>query len=400
MTDPFRGRAAIVGVADAASPTGELDGTTRALEAAMVREALADAGLALTDVDGVFAGTGGTFMHSIELAEYLGIQPRWTDSTQTGGSSFEVLCEHAAAAIALGRCEVAIITYAATPRSSFKRGGPGFGGGAQRAAALAAGVVPPMVEWELPFGMRTPMGAYALAASRHMAQYGTTSEQLAQIAVSTRRWAARNPRARLQELITIDEVLASPYEATPLHKLECCLVTDGAGAVVLTSAERARDLARPPVLVLGAGTSHTHSMISQMPDLTVTAGTVSGPAAFAQAGIGPDDVDVLETYDSFTITVLLALEDLGFCPKGDGGAFVADDPLGPGGSLPANTNGGGLAYTHPGMYGIFLLVEAVRQLRGECGDRQVPGAEVAVAHGCGGVLSSTSTIVLGAEATR
>ena len=400
MTDPFRGRAAIVGVADAASPTGELDGTTRALEAAMVREALADAGLALTDVDGVFAGTGGTFMHSIELAEYLGIQPRWTDSTQTGGSSFEVLCEHAAAAIALGRCEVAIITYAATPRSSFKRGGPGFGGGAQRAAALAAGVVPPMVEWELPFGMRTPMGAYALAASRHMAQYGTTSEQLAQIAVSTRRWAARNPRARLQELITIDEVLASPYEATPLHKLECCLVTDGAGAVVLTSAERARDLARPPVLVLGAGTSHTHSMISQMPDLTVTAGAVSGPAAFAQAGIGPDDVDVLETYDSFTITVLLALEDLGFCPKGDGGAFVADDPLGPGGSLPANTNGGGLAYTHPGMYGIFLLVEAVRQLRGECGDRQVPGAEVAVAHGCGGVLSSTSTIVLGAEATR
>ncbi|MEZ5208480.1 MAG: hypothetical protein R2690_16255 [Acidimicrobiales bacterium] len=195
-------------------------------------------------------------------------------------------------------------------------------------------------------------------------------------------------------------MLASPYEATPLHKLECCLVTDGAGAVVLTSAERARDLARPPVLVLGAGTSHTHSMISQMPDLTVTAGAVSGPAAFAQAGIGPDDVDVLETYDSFTITVLLALEDLGFCSKGDGGAFVADDPLGPGGSLPANTNGGGLAYTHPGMYGIFLLVEAVRQLRGECGDRQVPGAEVAVAHGCGGVLSSTSTIVLGTEATR
>ncbi len=400
MSDPFRARAAIVGVADAASPTGELDGTTRALEAAMVREALADAGLALADVDGVFAGTGGTFMHSMELAEYLGIQPRWTDSTQTGGSSFEVLCEHAAAAIALGRCEVAIITYAATPRSSFKRGGPGFGGGAQRAAALAAGAVPPMVEWELPYGMRTPMGAYAMAASRHMAQYGTTSEQLAQIAVSTRRWAARNPRARLQELITIDDVLASPYEATPLHKLECCLVTDGAGAVVLTSAERARDLARPPVLVLGAGTSHTHSMISQMPDLTVTAGAVSGPAAFAQAGIGPGDVDVLETYDSFTITVLLALEDLGFCPKGDGGVFVAEDPLGPGGALPANTNGGGLAYTHPGMYGIFLLVEAVRQLRGECGDRQVPGAEVAVAHGCGGVLSSTSTIVLGTEATR
>jgi acetyl-CoA acetyltransferase len=208
-----------------------------------------------------------------------------------------------------------------------------------------------------------------------------------------------NPRARLQEPITIDDVLASPYEATPLHKLDCCLVTDGAGAVVLTSADRARDLRSTPVFVLGAGTSHTHAMISQMPDLTVTAGAVSGPRAFAMAGITPADVDVLETYDSFTITVLLALEDLGFCDKGEGGPFVEDGKLGPGGALPTNTNGGGLAYTHPGMYGIFLLVEAVRQLRGECGPRQVHGAEVAVAHGCGGVLSSTSTIVLGTEAT-
>jgi acetyl-CoA acetyltransferase len=168
----------------------------------------------------------------------------------------------------------------------------------------------------------------------------------------------------------------------------------------MTSADRAASLRRPPVYVLGAGTSHTHSMISQMPDLTVTAGAVSGPRAFEMAGIGPADVDVLETYDSFTITVLLALEDLGFCAKGEGGSFVEDDPLGPGGSLPANTNGGGLAYTHPGMYGIFLLVEAARQLRGECGERQVDGAEIAVAHGCGGVLSSTSTVVLGTESTR
>ncbi len=394
---PGRGRAAIVGVADAASPTGELEGTNRALEMAMIREALSDAGLELGDVDGVFSCMGGSFMHSLEHAEYLGIQPVWTDSTQTGGSSFEVLCEHAAAAIALGRCEVALITYAATPRSSFKRGGPGFGGGAQRAAAMAAGVTP-MLEWELPYGMRAPMGAYALAASRHMATYGTTAEQLAQIAVSTREWAVMNPRARLREPISVEDVLASPYEATPLHKLDCCLVTDGAGAVVLTSAERARDLRRPPVYVLGAGTSHTHSMISQMPDLTVTAGAVSGPRAFAMAGIDHRDVDVLEIYDSFTITVLLALEDLGFCPKGEGGPFVADGKLRPAGSLPTNTNGGGLAYTHPGMYGIFLLVEAVRQLRGECGPRQVEGAEIAVAHGCGGVLSSTSTVVLGTEA--
>lgn len=392
-----RGAAAVVGVADAVSPTGELDGPLRAVEAAVIAEALADAGLTVADVDAVFTCTGTGFMPSLDLAEALGIVPTWTDSTQTGGSSFEVMVEHAAAAIALGHVDVALIVYASLPRSSFKKGGAGFGGGAARAAM--AGAVTPMIEWELPYGMRSPMGAYALAASRHMAEFGTTPEQLAEIAVSTRRWAAMNPRARLQELITVDDVLASPYEASPLHKLECCLVTDGAGAVVLTSAERARDLRRPPAYVLGTGSAHTHSMISEMPDLTRTAGAWSGPRAFAMAGLGPDDVDVAELYDSFTITVLLALEDLGFCAKGEGGAFVADGRLGPGGALPANTNGGGLAYTHPGMYGMFLLVEAVRQLRGEAGPRQVAGAEVAVAHGCGGVLSSTSTVVLGTEAT-
>jgi acetyl-CoA acetyltransferase len=207
------------------------------------------------------------------------------------------------------------------------------------------------------------------------------------------------PRASLQDPITIADVLASPINASPLHKLDCCLVTDGAGAVVVTSHERARDLAGPPVFVLGAGTSHSHSMISQMPDLTVTAGRESGARAFEIAGLRPDDVDVAQLYDSFTITVLLALEDLGFCAKGEGGAFVADGRLGPGGALPAQTSGGGLAYTHPGMFGMFLLVEAVRQLRNECGPRQVAGAEVAVAHGTGGVLSATSTIILGTEAT-
>lgn len=243
------------------------------------------------------------------------------------------------------------------------------------------------------------MGPYALAASRHMAVYGTTSEQLAQIAVSTREWAARNPRARFRDPITVDDVLASPMETSPLHRLDCCLRTDGAGAFVLTSAERARSLAKPPVYVLGAATAHDHTMISEMPDLTVTPGAVSGPAAFAMAGITPDDVDVLMGYDSFTITALLHLEDLGFCAKGEGGPFVADGRLGPGGALPMNTNGGGLSYTHPGMYGMFLIVEAVRQLRGECGPRQVDGAEVAVAHGSGMVLSCMSTLVLGTEAT-
>jgi acetyl-CoA acetyltransferase len=195
----------------------------------------------------------------------------------------------------------------------------------------------------------------------------------------------------------VSDVLSSPVITSPLHQLDCCLVTDGAGAFVVTSAERARDLRRPTVYILGAATAGDHWMISQMPDLTTTAGAVSGPAAFDMAGIKPDDVDVLMGYDSFTITALLHLEDLGFCSKGEGGPFVEDGKLGPGGTLPLNTNGGGLSYTHPGQFGMFLLVEAVRQLRGECGPRQVHGAKVGVAHGSGGFLSTMGTIVLGTE---
>lgn len=392
-TGPLRAAAAVVGVADAADASGMLEGTVTQLEATMVREALADAGLDLGDVDGLAVNNAVGWAASLELAERLGIAPRWTESTQTGGSSFEIHVQHAAAAIALGQCEVAVIVYAATPRSDHKAGRGGW-----RSRATMG--VTPAAEWELAHGLRMPMGAYALAASAHMHRYGTTSEQLAEVAVQTRQWASRNPRARLQDPITVDDVLASPLEASPLHKLDCCLVTDGAGAVVLTSAARARDLARPPAYVLGTGTCHTHAMISQMPDLTVTGGAVSGAEAFAAAELGPADVDVVELYDSFTVTVLLALEDLGFCAKGEGGPFVADGALRPGGALPANTNGGGLAYTHPGQYGLFLLVEAVRQLRGEAGERQVPGAEVALAHGSGGVLSALSTVILGTEATR
>ncbi|MGI8939579.1 MAG: acetyl-CoA acetyltransferase [Iamia sp.] len=390
--DSLRAAAAIVGVSDAVDPSGMLDGSVPQLEAAMIREALADAGLDLSDVDGISTNNGLGWAPSLELAERLGITPRWTDSTQTGGSSFEIHVQHAAAAIALGLCEVVVVAYASTPRSDFKSGRGGWG-------SRATVGVTPQGEWERPHGLRMPMGAYALAASRHVHQFGTTSEQLAEIAVQTREWAALNPRARLREPITVADVLASPMEASPLHKLDCCLVTDGAGAVVLTSAARARDLARPPAFVLGAGMAHTHAMISMMPDLTETGGVTSGREAFRIAGLAPADVDVVELYDSFTITVLLALEDLGFCAKGEGGGFVADGPLRPGGALPANTNGGGLAYTHPGQYGMFLLVEAVRQLRGEAGDRQVPGAEVALAHGSGGVLSALSTVILGTEAT-
>ncbi len=385
----LRGAAAIVGVADDVSPTGELERTGRELEVAMVLDALEDAGLTLADVDGVCHPDSAP-----SFAEYLGIHPVFTESTMTGGSSYEVHVEHAAAAIAAGLCDVVISVYAATPRSDRKRARQGGGGG--RRGGL--GGPNPLIEWDLPYGLRTPMGPYTLAASRHMYEYGTTAEQLAQIAVSTREWASRNPRARYRDPLTIEEVLASPWQVEPLHLLDCCLVTDGAGAFVMTSAERARSLRKPPVYVLGAATATDHVVISQMPDLTVTPGVVSGARAFAMAGLGPSDVDVLMGYDSFTITALLHLEDLGFCPKGEGGPYASDGHLGPGGTLAMNTNGGGLSFTHPGMYGMFLLTEATRQLRGEGEARQVEGAQVAVAHGSGIFLSVMSTAVLGTEA--
>lgn len=385
----IRGAAAVVGVADEVSPSGVIDVPLRELEARVIRAALADAGLTLRDVDGLCTCTGGTLMHSVELAEYLGITPRFTDATQTGGASYGLYVEHAAAAIAAGQAETVVIVYASTPRAARKRGDKGLG----------VFATPERLEWETPFGVMLPISAYALAANRHMAQFGTTAEQLAQIAVDTRGWATRNPRAHLRDPITTADVLDSGWLAEPLHKLECCLVTDGAAAIVVTSAQRARELAKPAVYVLGAASAASHAMISQMPDLTVTPGARSGPAAFRAAGVRPGDVDVVELYDSFTITVLLALEDLGFCEKGEGGPFAGSGVLAPGGALPGQTTGGGLAYTHPGAFGAFLLVEAARQLRGEGEDRQVPGAEVALAHGTGGVLSATSTVILGTEAT-
>jgi acetyl-CoA acetyltransferase len=387
----LRGAAAIVGVADDVSPTGELDRTGRELEVAMVLDALGDAGLTLADVDGVCHPES-----AVAFAEYLGVHPVFTESTMTGGSSYEVQVEHAAAAIAAGVCDVVVSVYAATPRSdrTRRRGGGGGGGGGRFRPGPNL-----MMEWELPYGLRIPMGPYALAAARHMHEFGTTSEQLAQIAVSTREWATLNPRARYRDPLTVADVLASPLQVSPLHLLDCCLVTDGAGAFVMTSAARARTLRKPPVYVLGAATATDHMMIDQMPDLTVTPGVVSGTRAFAMAGLTPDDVDVLIGYDSFTITALLHLEDLGFCKKGEGGPFAAEGTLGPaGGRLAMNTNGGGLSFTHPGMYGMFLLTEATRQLRGEADRRQVPDAAVAVAHGSGMVLSVMSTAVLGTEA--
>ena len=391
MNTAIRGKAAIVGVADAVSPTGSLPMRGRELEVAVIGEALADSGLTIDDVDGIcYAGLSP--FGSMSLAEYLGVNPVFTDTTLTGGSSFEVHAEHAAAAIAAGLCDVVVSVYTSTPRGDRGRQPPGGGRPMTQPGD-------PGLEWELPYGLRPPIGPYALAASRHMALYGTTPEQLASIAVSTRAWATMNPRARFQDPLTIEEVLASPMQCSPLHLLDSCLVTDGAGAFVMTSADRARDLAKPPAYLLGAATCHDHNIITAMPDLTTTPGAVSGPRAFDAADITPAEVDVLQGYDSFTITALLHLEDLGFCAKGEGGEFAESGRTAPGGALPMNTNGGGLSYTHPGMYGMFLIVEAVRQLRGEQGARQVADVDIAVAHGCGGMLSCTSTLVLGTEAT-
>ena len=290
-------------------------------------------------------------------------------------------------AIATGLCEVALICHGSTNISD--RGG--------KAGPVAgnANVFGP-AQFEEPYGVST-VGSYALAAARHMHEYGTTSEQLAEIAVATRHWASMNPLARMRDRITIEDVMNSRMIASPLHLLDCCLVTDAGGAVVLTSMERAKDLKKRPVSVLGTGEAHTHRMISQMPDLTETAAKISGKLAFERAGVTHSDIDVAQIYDSFTITVLLTLESLGFCKKGEGGAFVEGQRTAPGGDFPMNTQGGALSYTHPGMFGIFTVIEAVRQLRGECGPRQVDNAQVAIANGTGGVLSSTGTIILGRE---
>ncbi len=375
--------AAIVGVAE--SDLGVTPGKTALqLQAQAAKAALADAGLEKSDVDALFTAGNWSWSPNLALAEYLGIQPRYTDGTNIGGSSFEAHLGHALAGVEAGRFEVALITYGSTQRSDQSRNRP-----VSHATLLE--------QFERPYGLPAPVGAYALAAMRHMYQYGTTSEQLAEIAVATRKWAAMNEKAFMRAPITIEDVLNSRWIAEPLHLLDCCLVTDGGGAVVVASASRARDARKTPVWVLGHGETHTHYGITSMPDLTVTGAVQSGRDAFAMAGVTHDDIDVVEIYDSFTITVLLTLESLGFCQPGEGGAFVSGQRTAPGGPFPMNTNGGGLSYCHPGMYGIFLLIEATRQLRGECGLRQVPDAKIALAHGTGGVLSSAATVILGRD---
>lgn len=380
-------KAAIVGVG--LSDLGYTpDKTFLQLIAQATQRALDDAGLKKSDIDGLFSA-GWITMESIMVAEYLGIQPTYSDNTLPGGSAFEFHVEHAVAAISAGLCETALICYAETPASDRKR---------RISRSFTTGNPhEPEEQFEVPYGQWVPIPTYALAAERHMHQYGTTSQQLAEIAVAARKWACLNPLASMRDPLTVEDVLKSPMMSTPLRLLDCCLVSDGGGAVIITSAERAKGLRKKPVRILGTGEAHTHRAISGMPDLTVTPAKISGARAFSMAGVAPSDIDVLQLYDSFTITVLLQLEDLGFCAKGEGGRFVEGGRLAPGGALPANTGGGGLSCLHTGMFGIFLLIEGVSQLRGECAGRQVAGAKLALCNGVGGNLASSGTVILGVD---
>ena len=378
----MRGTAAVVGIGQAGC--GEAPGwNATELMAQAALNAIADAGLKLGDVDGILAATSTHAFPTLSVAEYLGIKPRFQDGTNIGGSSFEAHLLSASMALHTGQCDVALICYGSNQRS-------------------AGGRLVSMSEkqpHEAAYRPRHPITAYAMAASRHMHEYGTTREMLAEVAVAARAWANLNPAAFARGPLSIADVLGSRMVSDPLTSRDCCLVTDGGGACVLVRAERARDMPHKPAFVLSAATAGWHRAVMCMPDLTITAATESGARAYAMAGLSPTDVGLVMLYDAFTINTILFLEDLGFCPKGEGGRFVQGGAIAPGGRLAVNTNGGGLSCVHPGMYGMFLIIEAVTQLRGDAGDRQVPGLDVALVHGNGGTLSSQCTAILGSEAT-
>ncbi len=370
----------------------DLDGVQHHVLAA--QRALKDSGVPKSELDGyVNAGGGGGMMidDAVTMAEYLRIDHRYIDGTMTGGSSFEFHVQHLASAIRDGVCDTALVTYGSDQLS---RMGRSLGtGGFQRAGQRVGGPV----QYEVPYG-NSLVGSYAMHAQRHMHEFGTTSEQLAEIAVGVREFASLNPHAIYRDPITVDDVVTSRMVADPLHKLDCCAITDGGGAFIMTTAERAKDLPNPPVYVLGAAGAQTHWNVSQQTDFTSSAGALAGPIAFEQAGLTHDDVDMLMFYDSFTITCLILLESIGFVPKGEGGPFVAEGHLKRGGKWPLNTDGGGLSSCHPGMRGIFLIIESVRQLRGQGGEAQVPDCNVALAAGSGGWLSCIGVAILGKDA--
>ncbi|MEE8517694.1 MAG: acetyl-CoA acetyltransferase [Dehalococcoidia bacterium] len=373
--------AAIVGVAESDEIGTVPSSSAFQLHAEAAFNALEDAGLSRDDVDGLLTAGYANY----DLAEYLGINPRYTDTTTVGGSSFVIHVGHAVAAIAAGYCEVALITHGQAGRSS--------------RAPIPRDQNLPTQQYESPYGMIGMAVNYSMAAARYMHQHGEdrTRQAMAEIAVSTRKWAQLNPKAMMRDPMTFDDYHNSRWVSWPFHLFDCCLVTDAGAAVVVTTAERAKSLPKKPVSVLGVAEHHDHSGISQMPDLTVTPARVTGPAALAMAGVTHADIDLTMIYDSFTYTVLTTIESLGFCGPGEGPDFLAGQRSAPGGEWPLNTSGGGLSYTHPGMYGIFLIVEAVRQLRGEAGERQVKDPKLSLVNGTGGALSSTGTLVLGVD---
>ncbi len=383
----LRGQTAIVGVGTFGG--GEAHGyTDMELLAKSAHQAVQDAGLTMQDIDGVCTASVSSTMWGLAVPEYLGINARFIDSTMIGGSSFVAHLLPAMLALASGQCKAVLVCYGSTQRTAT------FG---RKEINASRKFLDPM-PFEHPYEPMMPASAYALAASRHMHQYGTTREQLAEVAVAARAWAQLNPEAFSRDPLTVSDVLNARMVSDPLSVRDCCLVTDGGGAYVLVRADRARHLRQKPVYVLGSATATWHRQIACMPDLTVTAAAQSGREAYDMARMGPSDIDVLALYDAFTINTILFLEDLGFCKKGEGGAFVQGGAIAPGGRLAVNTNGGGLSCVHPGMYGIFCLIEAVRQLRGNCGERQVRDAQTALVNGNGGTLSSQSTAVLGTEA--
>lgn len=346
-------------------------------------KALQQVGLTPGDVDGLMICLPDDIFSSLSMAEYFGIHPRITDNNRTGGSSFQTHCALASMALAGGQCDVALIAYGSNQRSA--------------SGKLVTPLRPSI--YEQPYRGIRPLSAYALAAARHMHEFGTTKEQLGHVALAARKWAQLNPEATMREELTMADYLGSRMVSDPLGVRDCCLVSDGAAAVVMVGADRARELVKRPAYVLGAAAATSHRDITNMPDLTTTAAREAGARAYSQAGIKAADVDVVQVYDAFTINTILFLEDLGFCPKGEGGRFVAEGHISPGGSLPVNTNGGGLSCVHPGMYGLFTMVEATQQLMGIAGDRQIPSVDIALAHGNGGELASQAVVILGSDAT-
>ena len=380
---------AIVGVAESDEMGTVPHKSSLQHHAEAAHNALDDAGLVKDDVNGLFTAGFST----MATAEYLGIEPGFTDNTSVGGSSFVIHVAHAAAAIRAGYCDVALITHGQAGRST--------------RAGVPADPNLPTAQYEAPYGIIGPPVNYAMACTRYMHEYGEerTRQAMAEIAVSTRKWANLNPKAVMHETpMSFDEYHDSRWVTWPFHLFDCCLVTDSGAAVIVTTAERARACRKQPVWLLGAAEGHDHNMISQMPSLTSMIARDTGPKALARAGVTHDDIDLAMIYDSFTYTVMLTLEGLGFCAPGEAPDFLVGQRTAPGGDFPLNTSGGGLSYTHPGMYGIFLLVEAVRQLRGECAERQVKrkgdpskDPKIALVNGTGGYLSSTGTVVLATE---